>query len=138
MDRSEIMGLLPHREPMLLADQIDLEADVAVGQYTVRGTEFFLQGHFPGNPIVPGVMLCEMMGQCACALIGDQLAGATPYFTGMDKVRFRRKVVPGDTIVFHSRMTGRKGNFFFMSGEGRVGDELCVSAELSFAVIPGA
>ncbi|MDR2974716.1 MAG: 3-hydroxyacyl-ACP dehydratase FabZ [Propionibacteriaceae bacterium] len=140
MNRDEIMGVLPHRPPMLLVDEVRLEAGddgapVAVGQYTVTGEEFFLQGHFPGNPVVPGVMLCEMMGQCSCVLLADQVTGATPYFTSMDKVRFRKPVHPGDTIVFRSQLIRAKAPFYFIAGSGHVGDALHVSAELSFALV---
>ncbi len=135
MNREEIKQILPHREPMLLVDEMRLEDGVAVGQYTVRGDEFFLQGHFPDSPIVPGVILCEMMGQCACLLIGDQEAGALPYFAGMEKVRFRRPVRPGDTIVFRSELLRAKHPFYFIAGTGRVDGQVVVSAELSFAMV---
>jgi len=138
MDRNEIKGILPHREPMLLLDEVCLEDEVSVGQYTVRGDEFFLQGHFPGNPVVPGVILCEMMAQSACLLTGlDQAEGEryTPYFTGMDNVRFKHKVAPGDTITFRCSLTRKKGPFYFIEGSGYVGETLCVTGKLSFAVV---
>ena len=72
MNKEEIMQLLPHREPMLLIDDAAVENGEAVGHYHVRGDEFFLQGHFPENPIVPGVILCEILAQSACVLLGTQ------------------------------------------------------------------
>ena len=135
MDRQAIMAVLPHRDPMLLIDEAHLEGEEAVGTYTVRGDEFFLQGHFPGNPVVPGVMLAEMMGQTSCVLLADQLAGKTPYFAGLNQVRFRHPVHPGDTVVFRTSLLRAKAPFFFVSGTGQVGDRVCVSAELSFALM---
>ena len=74
MDREEIKKFLRHREPMLLVDEMELQEDgTVIGKYHVRGDEFFLQGHFPGQPIVPGVILCEIMGQCSSLLIKDYL-----------------------------------------------------------------
>lgn len=135
MNREEIMKILPHRENMLLLDSVSLEGGVSSGSYTVRGDEFFLNGHFPGNPVVPGVILCEMMGQSACLLTGMEASGATPYFTGMNNVKFKHKVVPGDTVTFKCELIKAKGPFYFIKGAGYAGDKLCVSGELSFAVI---
>ena len=135
MNRADIMNILPHRGPMLLLDEVALMDGASVGSYTVRGDEFFLQGHFPGNPVVPGVILCEMLGQSACLLIGPAQGKFTPYFTGMERVKFRRRVLPGDTVVLRSEMLRRKHPFYFVRSEGYVGDKLCVSAELSFAVM---
>ena len=137
MKRDEIMKILPHREPMLLVDEVELVDGEAVGRYTVRGDEFFLQGHFPGNPVVPGVILCEMMGQAACLLAGADAGGSTPYFTGMKNIKFKNKVVPGDTIEFRGVLTAKKGAFHFIKSSGHVNGQLCVSGELSFAVIGG-
>ena len=100
MNREEIKNLLPHREPMLLVDEITVDEEgTAHGLYRVRGDEFFLQGHFPGNPVVPGVILCEIMAQACGLLIGDEIKGKTPVYTGLDKVRFRNSVRPGDETV---------------------------------------
>ena len=124
MDREEIKTFLRHREPMLLVDEMELQEDGSViGKYHVRGDEFFLQGHFPGQPIVPGVILCEIMGQCSSLLIKDYLVGHTTLFTGIDKTRFKHQVVPGDTIEVHAAKAYVNGN-------------LCVEASLSFAVVP--
>ena len=135
MDREAIKNILPHREPMLLIDETELDGGVAVGRYTVRGDEFFLQGHFPGNPIVPGVIMCEMMAQSACLMVDAGGGKYTPYFTGIKNVRFKEKARPGDTITFKSQLTAQKGAFYFIKSDGWIGDKLCVSGELSFAVV---
>lgn len=83
MDREEIKNILPHREPMLLVDEAYLNDDgTATGYYTVKGDEYFLCGHFPGNPVVPGVILCEIMAQSSCLLFKDKMTdGALPFYT---------------------------------------------------------
>ena len=83
MNKEALMEILPHREHMLLLDEAEKQDDEAVGHYTVRGDEFFLKGHFPENPIVPGVILCEILAQTACVLLqGKQEKGTLPMYTG--------------------------------------------------------
>ena len=99
MNREEIMTILPHREPMLLLDDVENREGTAIGHYTVRGDEFFLKGHFPDFPIVPGVILCEILAQTACVLMKDAMKeGELPVYTGLNNVRFRSPVKPGDTV----------------------------------------
>ncbi len=138
MNRMEIEAFLPHRAPMLLVDELTIDENrVAHGTYHVRGDEFFLQGHFPGNPVVPGVIICEIMGQACSILLGDILQGKTPYFTGIDKVRFKQKVYPGDTLVVKGVITRNKGMFYFTKCEVFKNDTLCASGELFFAIVEG-
>lgn len=139
MKRDELKKILPHREPMLLLDEAEVIDGVAHGRITITGDEFFVQGHFPGNPVVPGVILCEMLAQNCCVLMGDGLSGqenVTPFYTSLDKVRFKHPVRPGDTVELTCQIMRHRGPFYFASGEARVGDVLCVTAEMSFALMP--
>lgn len=135
MDREQIMQILPHRDSMLLLDEVNEVDGCAVGHYMVRGDEFFLNGHFPGNPIVPGVILCEILAQSACILMKDAMAdGKLPVYTGLNNVKFRSPVKPGDTIETRCSITRKKHPFYFAQGTVMVGDRLCVSADFSFAI----
>lgn len=136
MNREEIMTILPHRDDMLLLDEVTRDGEAACGTYRVRGDEFFLRGHFPGNPIVPGVILCEILAQSACVLLTDVMAeGKTPMYTGLDKVRFKSPVRPGDTLQTRCTIKRAKHPFYFAEGTAMVNGKVCVSAEFSFAVI---
>lgn len=135
MNREEIKKILPHRDSMLLLDTVRKENDEAVGTLHIKGNEWFLKGHFPGSPVVPGVMLCEIMAQSACILLNNAMVdGKLPFYTGMDKIRFRSPVYPGDTFTARCRIIKSKGNFYFAEGKGYAGGRLCVQGEFSFAV----
>ena len=136
MDKQQLMHLLPHRDPMLLLDEAELDGELARGKRLIRGDEWILQGHFPENPVVPGVILCEILAQSACVLLGETGSeGKTPYFTGMDKVRFKHPVRPGDTVCTECRILRKKAAFYFAAGQLRVNDTVCVEAEFSFALV---
>ena len=144
MDREEIKTFLPHREPMLLIDSVERETmtdakghqvDYAVATYHVRGDEFFLQGHFPDYPVVPGVILCEMMAQSCALLLGDELKDKRPLYTGIDKVRFKYQVRPGDTIVLRSTITEHRRSLVLAKAEATVDGKLCCRGNLSFMLV---
>ena len=135
MNKEEIKKILPHREPMLLVDEVELVDGKSHGKCHIKGDEYFLQGHFPGNPVVPGVIQCEMLAQSACVLLIGEAAGKTPLFTGLDKVKFRGQVKPGDTLETECEILRQRGQFYFAKGTGKVNGKLCVSAEFSFALV---
>ena len=135
MNREEIMQIIPHRDQMLLIDEVVEDGEWAIGTYHVRDDEWFLKGHFPGNPVVPGVILCEIIAQGACTLFGEEMKGKTPLYTGIDKVRFRRMVKPGDTITVKASLLRHKMNLYVISGEAWVDGQKAVSGEFSFALV---
>ena len=135
MNQDEIKKILPHRDNMLLIDEVTKDGEYALGKYNVRGDEFFLKGHFPGNPIVPGVILCEILAQSACVLLEDSIKdGQIPVYTGLDKVKFRNPVRPGDTIETKCSIKRAKHPFYFAEGTASVDGKICVTADFSFAV----
>jgi len=136
MNKEELKNILPHREPMLLVEEAEkIDENKAIGKYKVKGDEWFLQGHFPGNPVVPGVVLCEMMAQACCVILADKVSGATPYFTGLNNVKFKNKVLPGDELVTECEITKLTHLVYFATAKGSVNGKLSVCADFSFALM---
>ncbi|GIW99300.1 MAG: beta-hydroxyacyl-ACP dehydratase [Pirellulaceae bacterium] len=137
---AQIETLLPHRPPMLLIDTI-VEQDEGriVATRTFHRDEFFVQGHFPGHPIVPGVVLCECALQAGAALVGSLTSPpeATtadkrlPVVTRIDGVKFKQQVHPGQTVVIEARLTERLSDAFFLTGKISLDGKL--AARLDFA-----
>ena len=134
MTREELKEYIPHREPMLLIDEIE-EDGHCYAKYRVKDDEIFCQGHFPGNPIVPGVILCEIMAQSCALLVKEDLKGMTPLYTGIDNVRFKNIVKPGDLCEVTARLKSRRGPMFFCEAMLMVDGMLCCKGDLSFALI---
>ena len=140
LDVKQIMEILPHRYPFLLVDRISaLEPGKSItGIKNVTFNEPFFQGHFPGEPVMPGVLILEAMAQVggilAC-LSDTEMIGRLVYFAGVDKARFRRVVRPGDQLVMQLEMIKQKGKITKMAGKAFVDEQLATEAELmaSFA-----
>jgi len=135
-DIQKIMNLLPHRYPFIMIDRIlELvpgEKVVALKNVTIN--EPFFQGHFPGSPIMPGVLMIEAMGQAGAVLAAESLPeeeqGSLIYFMGINKVKFRKPVVPGDQIIFEIKFLKQRAKVFKMSGMAFVDEKLVAEAEL--------
>ncbi len=136
MQVDNVEDYLPHRKPMLLLDSASLEGGVARGKLLIKGDEWFLQGHFPDSPVVPGVILCEILAQTTAFLISDGVPkNKSPYLVGLDGVRLKRPVAPGELFETECKVLRIKEPFYFTTCKGFVGGQLCVRAQLSFALV---
>ena len=137
MERDELKQYMPHREPMLLVDRSEIiDENHVVSEYTVTGQEAFVQGHFPGNPIVPGVILCEIMAQSSILLMKDTLKDKLALYAGLDNVRFKRVVRPGDTVVVNSTIKAQHGSVIIIDSVAKVDGQLACKGTLSFYLTP--
>lgn len=138
LNTRQIMDIIPHRHPFLLVDRIEeLEPGIsAVGVKAVTYDEPYFSGHFPDEPVMPGVLQIE-----ACAQVGavailslDENKGKTAYFGGISSARFKRKVVPGDMLTMECEIIKRKGPVGVGKATAKVGDEIALTAELTFVI----
>ncbi len=133
------MAMLPHRYPMLLVDRIlDHEGNKVVGLKNVSMNEAFFQGHYPGMPIMPGVLIVEAMAQTAAVIVlaDPQFKGMIPVIGGMQEVRFRRMVVPGDQLIMELEMVKRKGTVCVVRGKATVEGQVAAELELTCKLVP--
>ena len=144
MDRvievDEIMEMIPHRYPFLLVDRVQgiVPDERAVGIKNVTVNEPFFQGHFPGHPIMPGVLVIEAMAQTSAILVIEttgKRAGSVVYFMTVDQARFRKPITPGDQLELHVEKQRSRGNVWKFRGEARVGDKLMAEATYSAMIV---
>lgn len=137
-DAKKLQEILPHRYPFLMIDCIEdmVPGQSATGIKNVTFNEYYFQGHFPGNPVMPGVLIIEAMAQTGAAAIlsMEQFKGRTAYFGGIKNAKFKRKVVPGDTLRIETKITRLAGTIGLGSAKAYVGEELASEAELYFGI----
>jgi len=136
IDIAGILRAIPHRYPFLMVDRIiSIRGDeFAIGIKNVTANEPQFQGHFPGNPVFPGVLLLEGMAQTAgvicMQMLGRNGEGLAVYFLTIDKARFRKPVHPGDTVEYHMTKTAKRKNMWWYHGEARVAGQIVAEGEL--------
>jgi 3-hydroxyacyl-[acyl-carrier-protein] dehydratase len=139
LDVEQIRNVLPHRYPFLLVDRIlELVPEKSARGYkNVTINEEFFEGHFPGHAVMPGVLVCEAMAQVGGVLLLSMTGneGKLAYFGGMDRVRFRKPVVPGDTLMTDVELIATKGNIGKVRAVARVNDEVAAEGEFMFALV---
>lgn len=134
----EIMDIIPHRHPFLFVDRVEIHDTgvKGVGIKNVTMNEYYFQGHYPGMPVMPGVIIIETMAQVGAVILlsHDDFKGRVPYFAGINKFRFKRKVVPGDSLRIEVEIVKIRGSIGIGQGKAYVEDELAAEGEFMFAI----
>jgi 3-hydroxyacyl-[acyl-carrier-protein] dehydratase len=140
VDKERIKQLIPHREPILLVDEV---IDIILGEsgtgvkYLKEGDSYF-EGHFPGHPVMPGVLIIEAMAQTCAVLVADSIKeaeGKIVYFTSIDSARFRKPVLPGDTLHLKVKKLQNKRNLYKFEGTAFVNDKIVTEAVISAMIM---
>lgn len=139
MDINEIMEIIPQRAPFLMIDRVEecVPGESAVAYKNVCINEWYFGGHFPGNPIMPGVLITEALAQTGAVAIlsQDENKGKNALFGGIDKLRFKRKVIPGDILKLEVKIIKKKGPIGVGEALATVNGEVVAKGELTFALV---
>ncbi|HSW36264.1 MAG TPA: 3-hydroxyacyl-ACP dehydratase FabZ [Candidatus Limnocylindrales bacterium] len=139
LDREKIQEIIPHRDPFLLLDKVTelSPGRSASGEYFVDPAASWFRGHFPGHPVFPGVLQIEALAQLGAVAIlcQPEMAGKLALFAGLDQVKFRRQVHPGETLILKVEIIRARSNFGIGHGSGSVNSELALEAQFKFALI---
>ena len=136
MNKEEIQALIPHRDPMLLIERTQLDPDgTGHAWYTVPEDPFYCRGHFPGNPLVPGVILCEIMAQSSCQLFPEVFRDHLVVYRGLDGVKFRGSVRPGDCCEVTCTLVEAKGGLYVCDTSLSVAGRRCAQARITLAAV---
>ena len=138
LNSNQIQEIIPHRYPFLLIDQVlEMEPGVrCIAKKNVTANEMQFMGHFPQEHVMPGVLMVEALAQAGAVLMLslEENKGKTAYFAGLDNVKFKRKVIPGDTLILEVEIIKSRGSIGVGRGVAKVGDEIAVTGELKFAI----
>ena len=134
----KIMEIIPHRQPFLLLDTVEelIPGQRAVAKKCVTYNEPFFQGHFPGEPVMPGVLIIEALAQAGAVAIlsKEENRGKTAYFAAIDSAKFKKKVIPGDILILETEIIKSKGPMGIGKATATVDGKLAVTAQLTFAI----
>ena len=139
LNKSEIENIIPQRDPFLMIDKVEeyVPGESCVAYKEVREDEYYFKGHFPGNPIMPGVLIVESLAQTgAVAILSmEENKGKNALFGGIDKLRFKKQVVPGDTLRLEVKIIKKKGPIGIGEAIATVDGKVAVKGELTFALV---
>lgn len=138
LNSEEIIKIIPHRYPFLMIDKVEIieENKSGVGIKCVSANELYFHGHFPQKPIMPGVLILEAMAQTSAAMMMGlpEMKGKFAYFAGINRAKFRRQVLPGETLLLFVDILKMKSRIGKVKGEAYVGEDIACEAELIFAI----
>ncbi len=139
LNKEQIKEIIPQRDPFLMVDEVEnyIPGESAIAYKNVDKNEWYFKGHFPGNPIMPGVLICEALAQTgAVAILSmDENKGKNALFGGIDKMKFKKQVVPGDRLKLEVNIIKRKGPIGIGEGIATVDGKLAAKGEFTFAVV---